>query len=275
VLAIGIGESATESGPGASGGFLPPKPDAPAPHFPQLEILDLIGRGGMGAVYKARQPHLDRLVALKILPPETARDAAFADRFGREARTMARLNHRGIVTLYDFGRAGEYYYFLMEYVDGASLRPVIREGELSPAEALAIVPQICDALQCAHDQGGIHRDKPDNILLDRAGCVKIADFGLAKLFGQPIADQSLTATGQVMGTPHYMAPEQMQGAAGSIIGPTFMHWAWCSTSCSPASCRWGGSRLRPKRSSSTCGSIKSCFALWRRIPSGVTSTPAK
>jgi hypothetical protein len=213
VLALGMGESGTESA-GASAGFLPPKLDSLAPHFPQLEVFDLIGRGGMGAVYKARQPHLDRFVALKILPPEVGRDPAFADRFAREARTMARLNHRGIVTLYDFGLAGDYYYFLMEYVDGASLRQVIREGNLSPEEALAIVPQICDALQYAHDQGVVHRDiKPDNILIDRAGSVKIADFGLAKLFGQPPADQVLTATGQVMGTPHYMAPEQMQGAA--------------------------------------------------------------
>jgi hypothetical protein len=157
---------------------------------------------------------LDRLVALKILPPDVGGDPAFAERFAREARTMARLNHRGIVTLYDFGRAGEYFYLLMEYVDGANLRQVIRQGELSPAEALAIVPQICDALQYAHDQGVVHRDiKPENILLDRSGCIKIADFGLAKLLGQPAADHALTATGQVMGTPHYMAPEQMQGAA--------------------------------------------------------------
>jgi serine/threonine protein kinase len=193
--------------------FVPPTPEQLAPHFPDLEIMELLGRGGMGAVYKARQPNLDRLVAVKVLPPEVGADASFSERFTREARALARLNHQNIVAVHDFGRAGDLYYFVMEYVDGTTLRQLVDVGELQPEEALSIVPQICDALQFAHDEGVVHRDiKPDNILLDRKGRVKVADFGLAKLLDRAPADASLTGTHQVMGTPHYMAPEQMQGS---------------------------------------------------------------
>jgi tRNA A-37 threonylcarbamoyl transferase component Bud32 len=181
--------------------------------FPQLEVLDLLGKGGMGAVYKARQPHLDRLVALKVLPPDSARDPAFAERFAREARALARLNHPNIVGVHDFGQSGGVYYLLMEYVDGVNLRQAMKTGRLTPQEALRIVPQLCDALQFAHDEGVVHRDiKPENILLDRRGRVKIADFGLAKLLGPCASDTGLTGTQQVMGTLHYMAPEQVAGA---------------------------------------------------------------
>jgi serine/threonine protein kinase len=246
----------------ATGGQTPPFQPPPitelAPLFPQLEILELIGKGGMGAVYKARQKELDRLVALKILPPGIGRDAAFAGRFAREAKALAKLNHPGIVTLYEFGHVGQasslsqtsdkaapqggvsekmetgatpvpLYYFLMEFVDGVNLRQLLHAGRIAPREALAIVPQICDALQFAHDQGIVHRDiKPENILLDRRGRVKVADFGLAKLvgsdasasFGVPpsggpdrvnaeLQTSALTGSGKVMGTPNYMAPEQM------------------------------------------------------------------
>jgi serine/threonine protein kinase len=153
-------------------------------HFPQLEILTLLGQGDMGAVYKARQSKLDRLVAVKILPPEVARDPAFAERFTREAQSLARLNHPHIVTVYDFGDVDGLYYFTMEYVDGRNLRDLLQAGALSPAQTLTIVPQLCDALEYAHDDGLVHRDiKPENILLDKKGRVKIADFGLAKLVG--------------------------------------------------------------------------------------------
>ena len=242
---------------GQSPPFQPPSIAELAPLFPQLEILELIGKGGMGAVYKARQKELDRLVALKILPPGIGRDAAFAGRFAREARALAKLNHPGIVTLYEFGSSGResaptkselaqesqsrltsaatpLYYFLMEFVDGVNLRQLLHAGRIAPREALAIVPQICDALQFAHDQGIVHRDiKPENILLDRRGRVKVADFGLAKLVGMesgragsplPAAGtqegdgahgvtrptDALTGAGKVMGTPNYMAPEQME-----------------------------------------------------------------
>ncbi|MGO9111761.1 MAG: protein kinase domain-containing protein [Thermoguttaceae bacterium] len=209
----------------ASGDFTPPTPEQLAAQFPDLEIIEFIGRGGMGMVYKARQKRLDRLVALKILLPSIARDPAFAERFTREARAMAMLGHAHIVTVHDFGQTssllepsggetkveGGLYYFVMEFVDGLTLRQLLDAGKLAPQEALAIVPQICEALQYAHDKGVVHRDiKPENILMDRSGCVKIADFGLAKLVGQQTKDYTITGTGQVMGTPHYMAPEQLE-----------------------------------------------------------------
>ncbi len=198
-----------------AGHFNPPKPGVLDEHFPQLEILDLIGQGGMGAVYKARQRGLDRLVALKILAPETSGDPAFAERFSREARALARLNHPNIVNVYDSGQAGGYYFLLMEYVDGVNLRQTLEAKTLAAEEALAIVPQICEALQFAHNAGVVHRDiKPENVLLDKAGNVKVADFGLAKLAGQAGDDFALTATHQVMGTPRYMAPEQIEGSRG-------------------------------------------------------------
>ena len=204
-----------------AGAFTPPTVAELAAKFPQLEIIELIGRGGMGAVYKARQKELDRLVALKILPPDIGQDAAFAGRFSREAKALAKLNHPGIVTIYDFGRADGLYFFLMEFVDGMNLRELLHNGRISPREALAIVPQICDALQFAHDQGIVHRDiKPENLLMDRRGRVKVADFGLAKLVGgepEPAPapgaaaeSPAFTEAGKVMGTPHYMSPEQME-----------------------------------------------------------------
>lgn len=187
--------------------------------FPRFAIQRLIGRGGMGAVYEVRQLELDRTVALKILPPEIGGRPGFSDRFVREAKALAKLNHPGIITLHEFGQAGGLHFILMEYVDGASLRDLLEHGRISPREALAIVPQICDALQYAHDHGIIHRDiKPENILLDRLGRVKVADFGLAKLAEStdetPAASTAggalhLTEIGKVMGTPSYMAPEQL------------------------------------------------------------------
>jgi hypothetical protein len=165
----------------------------------------------MGAVYKARQPSLDRLVAVKVLPREAGLDPAFAERFGREARALARLCHPNIVAVHDVGKAGELYYFIMEYVDGVNLRHVLAEGKLMPEQALRVVPQICDALQYAHEEGIVHRDiKPENILLDRKGRVKIADFGLAKLLGRDTGGFTLTGSRQVMGTLYYMAPEQVE-----------------------------------------------------------------
>ncbi len=190
-----------------------------AASFPQLEIVELIGKGGMGAVYKARQPHLDRWVALKILPANLSHDAAFAERFTREARVLARLNHPNIVTLHDFGQSGNYFYLLMEYVDGVNLRQAISAGGFTPEQALEIVPRICEALQFAHSQGILHRDiKPANILLDTSGRVKIADFGIAKVLGQEDVEgqqtsnqtaAELTGASSTLGTPSYMAPEQL------------------------------------------------------------------
>ncbi len=205
----GSGVSTTGTPPGR---FVPPEPAALSEQFPQLEIIELLGQGGMGAVYKARQKQLDRVVALKILPPEVGQDKAFTERFTREARSMAKLNHPRIVSVFDFGQTKEdLYYFIMEFVDGTDLRHVIQSGGLSPKEALALVPQICEALQYAHEEGIVHRDvKPENILLDKKGRVRISDFGLAKLLDKPAAAYTLTAAGHTMGTPHYMAPEQIE-----------------------------------------------------------------
>jgi hypothetical protein len=230
------------------GRWTPPTLAELAPLFPDLDLLEFLGRGGMGAVYKARQKSLDRIVALKILPPAIGRDAAFAARFAQEAQAMARLNHPHIVTVYEFGQRGgqpaapqgslgesletaprttgrgpltaPLYFFLMEFVDGLNLRQLIDARTMAPKDALAIVPQICDALQYAHDRGIIHRDiKPENVLLTREGQIKIADFGLAKLVGSAGmggaaagGDTPPVFTG-VAGTPAYMAPEQAQSPA--------------------------------------------------------------
>jgi TM2 domain-containing membrane protein YozV/predicted Ser/Thr protein kinase len=200
----------TETGAGA-GRFVPPPVEELAKLFPQFEILGLIGKGGMGAVYKARQPGLDRFIALKILPPAVASDPGFAERFNREARALARLSHPNIVVVYDFGKAGDLHYLVMEFVDGANLREVEQAGKLSPEQALAIVPQICEALQFAHNEGIVHRDiKPENLLLDKKGRIKITDFGIAKIVDAPAGKAALTGAKDVVGTPHYMAPEQIE-----------------------------------------------------------------
>jgi tRNA A-37 threonylcarbamoyl transferase component Bud32 len=212
-------EVVEEGGSAEAGSAKAPPPPAPpveeiARLFPQLEILECLGRGGMGAVYKARQAKLDRLVALKILLRRQAdgtTDVGFAERFGREARALARLNHPDIVTVYEYGEAGGFPYLVMEYVDGVTLRQSLRHGKLTPEQALAIVPKVCEALQFAHQQGVVHRDiKPENILLDKQGRVKIADFGIAKILAPGAQNQNLTGGKDVVGTPHYMAPEQIE-----------------------------------------------------------------
>jgi hypothetical protein len=186
---------------------------AALPSIPGYEVLGFVARGGMGAVYRARQTRLDRVVALKVVTPDAAQRAAFTERFAREARALARLNHLHIIAVHDFGEADGIFFLATEFVDGVNLRHCLRSGPQAPAEALAIVVQVCAALQYAHDEGVIHRDiKPENILVDRKGQVKVADFGLAKLL--PLAGGSglftLTGPEQVMGTLPYMAPEQLR-----------------------------------------------------------------
>ena len=198
--------------------FQPPTPEELSGLMPNLEVLELLGQGGMGAVYKARQTSLDRLVALKLIRPDAAEISGFAERFTREARALAKLNHPNIVTVHDFGKATQegtapLYYLVMEFVEGTDLRHLIQQGDLKPEQALAIVPPLCEALQFAHDAGIVHRDiKPENILIDASGRVKIADFGLARLTGSEASAFTLTGTRQIMGTLRYMAPEQMEAS---------------------------------------------------------------
>jgi len=200
----------SDSGFGKSDGGIPPAPHTAAelaPHFPQLEILECLGRGGMGVVYKARQILLNRLVALKLLAPERVTEAAFEERFVQEARALAALNHPNIVTVYEFGESDGLYFLMMEFVDGVNLRQAMKLGRFTPEQALAIVPPVCEALQYAHEHGIVHRDiKPENLLIDKNGRVKIADFGIAKMLNR--LPEGGSVEGRAAGTPQYMAPEQ-------------------------------------------------------------------
>ncbi|MCB1130549.1 MAG: serine/threonine protein kinase [Verrucomicrobiae bacterium] len=193
--------SQTLAGDGKSSPISPPlTPEEIADRFPGFEILECLGRGGMGVVYKARQKSLDRWVAIKIVAPEKHGEEMFSGRFAREAAMLAKLSHPNIVTIHDFGETDRLFFIVMEYVDGVNLRDLVSDGRLAPEQALAIVPPICEALQYAHEKGVVHRDiKPENILLDRDGRVRIADFGIASLMGGP---------GDPAGTPPYAAPEQ-------------------------------------------------------------------
>lgn len=216
---LGALNLAADTIPGAADASAPLGAETLAPFFPQLEILQCLGRGGMGVVYKARQKSLNRIVALKLLAPERAGDPFFANRFEKEAQALAALNHPHIVGVHDFGLAGGFYFLLMEYVDGLNLRQVLQEGRLSPQAALAIIPPLCDALQCAHNRGIVHRDiKPENLLLDKTGAVKIADFGIAKMLhatpdpgSAELAPSQPTQESLPFGTPDYAAPEQTRG----------------------------------------------------------------
>ena len=172
------------------------------------KIESFLGQGGMGAVYKGVQVRLKRPIAVKIMRRDIGKDHDFEARFEREAQAMAKLNHPNIVSVIDYGEAGpDYLYIVMELVDGADLMDVIRGGQMTQEMALTLLPQICDALQFAHDHGIVHRDiKPSNIMLTREGRIKMADFGLAKRFDAESSFRTQTGTG--MGTPDYAAPEQ-------------------------------------------------------------------
>ena len=189
-----------------------PSVDEVASAFPELDILEVLGVGGMGVVYKARQTKLGRFVALKLLSAELAEHSVFVERFNREGRVLAQLSHPHIVNVFDFGSRGDFLYLLMEYVDGVNLREAMRAGNIESSDCLMLVQDICSALQFAHDQGVLHRDiKPENVLLDQNGRVKLADFGIAKLVSNEERENvSLTQHGAVLGTLHYMAPEQLE-----------------------------------------------------------------
>lgn len=169
----------------------------------------LLGKGGMGSVYKGREQTLDRYVALKIVPEFRSQDQAFLERFRREARIAARLRHPRIVSVHEVGMMGPFAYFSMDYIEGSTLRSVIeRRNALPPEDAVAIVVEICRAVAHAHSKGIIHRDlKPENVMIDTEGDVFVMDFGLARA----VEDVGITQPGMIMGTPFYMSPEQLAG----------------------------------------------------------------
>jgi eukaryotic-like serine/threonine-protein kinase len=182
---------------------------APGTRFGDYEILAELGAGGMGRVYRARDLTLERTVALKTLAAQFGGDAGFVQRFLKEARAAARLNHPNIVQIYDFGQEGETYYLAMEYVDGHSLGAYLKRGHFTERDAILVVRHACRALAVAHAEGLVHRDiKPDNLMLTGKGEVKLVDLGIAKRVDE---DQALTQTGQAVGTPHYISPEQIKG----------------------------------------------------------------
>jgi serine/threonine protein kinase/WD40 repeat protein len=188
--------------------FRPPSLEELAALLPQFELKDFLAQGGMGAVYLARQVSLDRLVAIKVLPPAWGADAGYAQLFQTEARAMAKLQHNHIVGVFDFGITTEgHFYLVMEYVPGQTLHDMIRLKKLPLAKVQGVALQICDAVSYAHEHGVLHRDiKPGNVLVSSAGEVKIADFGLARHAGAAVEEESL-------GTPDYAAPELFQRGA--------------------------------------------------------------
>lgn len=181
--------------------------------IPGFEIVSKLGQGAMGGVYKAKQLSLDRVVALKVLPFELAKDKAYIERFLREARAVARLSHPNIIQGIDVGSAGGDYYFVMEYVDGPTLSEYVAEnGPLPEEQALDIAEQIGKGLEHAHKHGLVHRDvKPDNVMLAGDGTPKLCDLGLAKFTGRHADTHSTHAEGWIVGTPLYISPEQARG----------------------------------------------------------------
>lgn len=191
----------------------PPALDKLQEFFPQYRLESLVGVGGQGVVYRAYEPAHNRQVALKVLTVEQAAHPEFLSRFALEAHTLARLSHPGIVSIYDSGQAGDYFFIAMQWVEGITLRDRLRGKSTEPRAAGQMISQVCDALECAHRQGIVHRDlKPENILIAANGALLIADFGIAKLQDETNPRElNLTATHFRLGTARYMAPEQMRG----------------------------------------------------------------
>ena len=175
----------------------------------RYEILGILGQGGMGAVYKARDRELDRLIALKVIRPELATDASILQRFKQELILARNITHKNVVRIFDLGEADGIRFISMEYVDGDDLRTLLRrEGKFSPKETIAVIEQVCRALDAAHSEGVIHRDlKPQNIMREKNGRVVVMDFGLARSLGE----SGMTQTGAIVGTIEYMSPEQALG----------------------------------------------------------------
>src|SRR5215469_16084297 len=194
------------------------------------EILSAVGAGGMGEVYRARDTRLDRTVAIKVLPAHLADKPELRERFEREARTIASLNHPHICTLYDIGHQNGIDYLVLEYLEGETLAERLKKGPLPIEQVLKYAIEISDALDKAHRKGITHRDlKPNNILVTKSGA-KLLDFGLAKLKQEatPIrslsqratVDSAMTAEGTILGTLQYMAPEQVEGKSNEVDART-------------------------------------------------------
>jgi serine/threonine-protein kinase len=202
----------------------------PAQQIPGFQILGKLGQGAMAVVFKAKQLSLDRTVAIKVLPKRLSENPEFVDRFYKEGRAAARLNHANIVQAFDVGESGGYHYFVMEYIDGQTVYELLSDGcPLSEAEALRIVLQTAKALEHAHAQGLIHRDvKPKNMMLTKGGEMKLADMGLAREISD--LETAKDEAGRAFGTPYYISPEQIRGAIhidarADIygLGATFYH----------------------------------------------------
>ncbi len=178
----------------------------------EAEVDATLGQGGMAQVYRGTDTVLGRVVAIKVLAPQYAKDQAFVERFRREAQAAARLNHPGVVSVSDTGSDAGIHYIVMEYVDGRTLHEVLRsEGRLQPERAAEVLAQVAEALSFAHHAGIVHRDvKPANIMIGRGGEVKVMDFGIARAVA---STATLTATATVLGTASYLSPEQAQGEA--------------------------------------------------------------
>jgi eukaryotic-like serine/threonine-protein kinase len=186
--------------------------------IPGYKILGKLGAGAMATVFKARQLSLDRTVAIKVLPRKFTQNPQFIERFYAEGRAAAQLNHPNIVQAYDVGKAGEYHYFVMEYVDGRTVYDdIVKHKRFSEPEAIDIVIQIAESLQHAHERGLIHRDvKPKNIMINKEGVAKLADMGLARAISDKEAAEA--ESGKAFGTPYYISPEQIRGEMS--VGPT-------------------------------------------------------
>ncbi len=199
--------------------------------IPGYQIQERVGEGGMGVVYRARQVSMDRIVALKVLSEKYSANSEFIDRFIREARAAGRLNHPNVIHVHDVSKAGGRYFFSMEFIDGPSVMQLLKEkGRLPLKQSVEILTQAARALEFAHENGIIHRDiKPDNIMLTGEGIVKIADLGIAKSFEEGSLSPEGTGQRKVLGTPHYMAPEQALNKALDrradvySLGATFYH----------------------------------------------------
>jgi len=173
------------------------------------EITEEIGSGGMATVFRAYQPSMDRHVAIKVIRSSILHDPALRERFQREARLIARLEHPHLLPVYDFDGEHDPPYIVMRYLEGGTLKQVQQKGRIPRDELLYILRQLAGALDYAHRQGVVHRDlKPSNVMIDREGNAFLTDFGIARAVGM---DKDLTGTGLMIGTPGYMAPEQAPG----------------------------------------------------------------